>query len=62
MALVHLDVVGPIPVIGYQGSWFFVIFVYNKTRLAAVYYIKTKREVTDCFIYFKKHFERLNLG
>ena len=62
MALVHSDVVSPIPVTGYQGSRFFVTFIYDKTRLTIVYYIKTKKEVINYFIYFKKHFERLDLG
>jgi hypothetical protein len=47
---------------GYNNYWYFVIFEYDKTKLAAVYYMKSKKEVTDCFIYFKKYFERLDLG
>jgi hypothetical protein len=62
MELIHSDIVGLVPVKGYNSCWYFVIFEYDKTKLAAVYYIKSKREITDYFIYFKKHFERLDLG
>jgi hypothetical protein len=50
------------PVKGYNNYRYFVTFEYNKIKLAAVYCIKSKGEVTDCFIHFKKYFERLDLG
>jgi len=62
MELIHSDVVGPIPVKGFDGSKYFVTFECDKTKLAAVYCMKSKGEVTDCFIHFKKHFERVDLG
>jgi hypothetical protein len=51
-----------VPIKNYNNCWYFVIFEYDKTKLAAIYYMKSKGEVTDCFIYFKKYFERLDLG
>jgi hypothetical protein len=54
--------VGLVPVKGYNSCRYFVIFEYNKTKLAAVYCMKSKKEVTYCFIYFKKYFERLDFG
>ena len=62
MELIHSDVVGPIYVKGYEGSRYFVTFQCDKSKLAAVYVMKSKGEVTDCFIHFKKHFERPDLG
>jgi hypothetical protein len=62
MELVYSDVVGPIPIKGFDGSRFFVTFMCDKTKLARVYVIKSKGEVTDCFIHFKRHFERSDKG
>jgi hypothetical protein len=62
MELIHSDIIGPVPVKGYNSCRYFVTFEYDKTKLAAIYYMKSKGEVTDCFIYFKKYFERLDLG
>jgi hypothetical protein len=50
------------PVKGYNNYRYFVIFECDKTKLAAVYCMKSKREITDCFIYFKKYFKYLDLG
>jgi hypothetical protein len=51
-----------VPVKSYNSYQYFVIFEYNKTKLAAVYCIKSKKEITDYFIYFKKYFKRPDLG
>jgi Integrase core domain len=60
--LVYSDVVGPIPVKGYDGSRYLVTFTCDRSKLTKVYVIKTKGEVYDCFIHFKKHYERPDLG
>lgn len=62
MELVYSDVVGPIPVKGYDGSRFFVTFMCDLTKEAWVYCIKAKGEVTDCFLHYQKQNERLDKG
>jgi hypothetical protein len=62
MDLIYLDVVGPMPVKGYDGSRYLVTFSCDHSKMARVYLIKTKGEVYDCFIHFKKHNERPDLG
>jgi hypothetical protein len=62
LELVYSDVVGPMPVKGYDGSRYLVTFTCDRSKLTKVYLIKTKGEVYDCFIHFKKHFERPDLG
>jgi hypothetical protein len=57
LELVYLDVVGPMPVKGYDGSRYLVTFTCDWSKLTKVYLIKTKGEVYNCFLYFKKHFE-----
>jgi hypothetical protein len=60
--LIHSNIISLVSIKGYNSCRYFITFKYNKTKLAAVYCIKSKKEITDCFIYFKKHFERLDLG
>jgi hypothetical protein len=60
--LIHSNIIGLVPVKNYNSCRYFVIFECDKTKLAAVYYMKSKGEITDYFIYFKKHFEHLDLG
>jgi hypothetical protein len=55
--LVYLDIVGPILIKDYNSSRYLITFTYDRLKLTKVYLIKTKGEVYDCFIYFKKHFE-----
>jgi hypothetical protein len=55
--LVYSDVVSPIPVKGYNGSRYLITFTYNWSKLTKVYIIKTKGEVYNCFIHFKKHYK-----
>ena len=50
------------PVKGYNSSRYLITFTYNRSKLIKVYLIKTKGEVYNCFIYFKKHFKRPDLG
>jgi hypothetical protein len=60
--LIYSDVVGPMPVLGYDGSRYLVTFTCDYSKLIVVYLIKAKGEVTDKFIHFKKHYERPDLG
>lgn len=60
--LVYSDVVGPMLIKGYNKSRFLVTFTCDFSKLLAVYIIKAKGDVTDCFIHFKKHFKRPDLG
>jgi hypothetical protein len=62
MDLIYSDVVGLMPVLGYDGSRYLVTFTYDYSKLIAVYLIKAKGEVTDKFIHFKKHHEQPDLG
>jgi hypothetical protein len=62
LELVYLDVVSPMPVKGYNGSRYLITFTCNQSKLTKVYLIKTKGEVYDCFLYFKKYFEQPDLG
>ena len=55
--LIYLDVVGLIPVLGYDKSRYLVTFTCDYSKLIVVYLIKAKGEVTDKFIHFKRHYE-----
>jgi hypothetical protein len=50
------------PVKGYDGSRYLATFTCDFTKLTSVYLIKAKGEVADCFIHFKKHHKRPDLG
>ena len=60
--LVYSDVISPILIKGYNNSWYLITFTYNRFKLIKVYIIKTKGEVYNCFIYFKKYYKRPDLG
>jgi hypothetical protein len=60
--LIYLDVVGLIPILGYDKSRYLVTFTCNYSKLTVVYLIKAKGKVTDKFIHFKKYYERPDLG
>jgi len=60
--LVYSDIVGLILIKGYDNSRYFITFTCDRSKLTKSYLIKTKGEVYDCFIYFKKHFERPDLN
>jgi hypothetical protein len=62
MKLIYSDIIKPILVKDFDNFKYFVTFEYNKIKLAIIYYIKSKKEIINYFIYFKKHFERVNLG
>ena len=55
--LIYLDVVGLIPVLGYNKSRYLVTFTCDYSKLIVVYLIKAKGEVIDKFIYFKRYHE-----
>lgn len=58
MDLIHSDVIGPLKVKGYDGSRYIATFQCDRTKAAAVYLMKTKGDLTDCFKHFKNHYER----
>jgi hypothetical protein len=60
--LIYSDVVGLIPVLGYNRSRYLVTFIYDYSKLIAVYLIKAKGNIIDSFIHFKKHYKRPDLG
>jgi hypothetical protein len=62
MDLIYSDIVGLIPVLGYNRSRYLVTFIYNYSKLIVVYLIKAKGKVTDKFIHFKKYYKRPDLG
>ncbi|PMD52884.1 uncharacterized protein K444DRAFT_542245, partial [Hyaloscypha bicolor E] len=55
--LIYSDIIGLIPVLGYNRSRYLVTFIYNYSKLIAVYLIKAKGNITDSFIYFKKYYK-----
>lgn len=57
LELVHSDVLGPFNA-GYNGARYIVTFLCDATQLSAVYCIKAKGEVFDCFKHFKAQYER----
>jgi hypothetical protein len=57
MDLIYSDIVGLIPVLGYDRSRYLVTFTCDYSKLTAVYLIKAKGEVTDKFIHFKRYHE-----
>jgi hypothetical protein len=54
LELIHLDIVRLVPVRGYNNSCFFVIFEYNKTRLAVVYCMKSPKKL-QIVLYISKN-------
>jgi Reverse transcriptase (RNA-dependent DNA polymerase) len=62
LELIYSDILGPLPVKGYDGSRYILTFTCDRSKLTKVYLIKTKGEVYDCFIHFKRHHERPDLG
>jgi hypothetical protein len=62
LELIYSDILGLMPVKGYDGSRYILTFTYDYLKLIKVYLIKTKGEIYDCFIHFKKHYERPDLG
>jgi hypothetical protein len=57
MDLIHSDVLGPFE-IGLDGSRYFVTFLCNASQPSAIYCIKSKVDVFDCFRSFEQHNER----
>jgi hypothetical protein len=62
MDLIYSDIVGLIPVLGYNRSRYLVTFTYDYSKLIAVYLIKAKGDIIDSFIHFKKYYKRPDLG
>jgi Reverse transcriptase (RNA-dependent DNA polymerase) len=62
LELIYSDMLGPMPVKGYDGSRYILTFTCDRSKLTKVYIIKTKGEIYDCFIHFKKRYERPDLG
>jgi hypothetical protein len=55
--LIYSDIVGLIPVLGYDRSRYLVTFTCDYSKLIVVYLIKAKGEVINKFIYFKKYYK-----
>jgi hypothetical protein len=53
MAFIYLDIIGPISIKSFDNNYYFIIFEYNKTKFIIIYFIKTKNEIINYFIYFK---------
>jgi len=62
LELIYSDILGPILVKDYNGSRYILTFTCDRSKLIKVYLIKTKGEIYDCFIHFKKHYKRPDLG
>jgi hypothetical protein len=57
LELIHPDLVGPIPVMGYDGSKYFLYLLDDYTNFSEVYCIKSKADAPECFWNFKKKYE-----
>ena len=53
LELVHSDVCGPFRISSIGGSWYYVLFIDDCTRLLVVYPIAKKSDVLDCFLTYK---------
>jgi hypothetical protein len=62
LELIYSDILGPILIKGYDSSRYIFTFTCDRSKLIKVYLIKTKGEIYDCFIHFKKHYKRPDLG
>jgi hypothetical protein len=62
LELIYSNILGPILVKGYNGSRYILTFICDRSKLIKVYFIKTKGEVYNYFIYFKRHYKRPDLG
>ena len=60
--VIFSNVEGPMSVIGYKGSWFFVTFLDAYTKESKVFLIKYKSEVPTMFRCYKALKERLDEG
>lgn len=59
LQLVHIDIAGPDPIIGYNGAKYFMVIVDDWTRFVKVYTFSTRTgetvaQVLDDYIYFMK--------
>ena len=54
MDFLYSDLVGPIPVKGYNGARFFIYLHYNATKFSAVKCIKSKAKAAKFIIWFIK--------
>jgi hypothetical protein len=62
MILIYMDIISLVPIKNFDNNRYFMIFECNKTKFITIYFIKTKNEITDCFIYFKKHYKYIDLN
>ncbi len=53
LQIVHTDVCGPMKTKSAGGSSYFVTFIHGKSRLTAIYFMKTKDKVFDKFLEYK---------
>ena len=56
LELVHIDLCGPIGIESYRGEIFFILFVYDYSRMMIVMYLKEKLEA---FQKFKQYLARV---
>ena len=59
LGLIHLDIFSPMSSRSVNGVEYFVTFIDNHSRKTWIYFLKTKDEVFDRFIYFKALVENL---
>jgi hypothetical protein len=52
LELVHIDLCGPIEIESYSGYKYFIIFVYNYSRMITVMYLKEKLEAFQKFKWY----------
>ena len=58
LMLVHVDICGPMQISSLNGCKYFLIFVYDYSRMTWVHYLKEKFEAFSCFKQFKAVIEK----
>ena len=58
LELIHTDICGPMQTRSIGGSWYFLIFVDDRSRYTWVYFIRRKSDVFEYFKEFKNMVEK----
>jgi hypothetical protein len=57
LEIVHIDLVGPTTTKGLKGEKYFMLLVYDYTRMTAVFFLKNKSEAFENFKIYKEMVE-----
>ena len=59
LEIIHTDVCGPFQNTGFRGEKYFITFIDDYSKIARVYPIKSKAEVSECIKYYVNECENL---